>query len=161
MSPSRGQVAGGVLGSVLAACALAAPMIVKWEGWAPVAYKDPVAIPTVCAGVTEGVIPNRTYTDAECQQKTAEAEVRIGLAIAQCLPANLPTATRAAFTSIAYNLGPTKFCASSMARHAVAGDLRAACASISLYTKAAGRELPGLVSRRAEERALCLRGFQP
>lgn len=158
---SRSQIAGGILGSVLAAAAMAAPVIVKWEGWETVAYRDPVKIPTVCAGVTEGVIPDRTYTDAECRQKTAEAEVKIGLAIAQCLPANLPVETRAAFTSISYNLGAAKFCASSMARHANAGDLRAACASISLYTKAGGKDLPGLVARRADERALCMKGLKP
>lgn len=158
---NRGQIAGGVLGSVLAASAVAAPMIVKWEGWKTIAYRDPVAIPTVCAGVTEGVIPNRTYTDAECRQKTAEAEVKIGLAIAECLPADLPVETRAAFTSASYNLGPAKFCVSSMARHANAGDLRAACAALSLYTYAGGRQLPGLVARRADERALCEKGLKP
>lgn len=157
---NRSQIAGGILGSVLAAAAVAAPTIVKWEGWETTPYRDPVQITTVCAGVTEGVIPNHAYTDAECRQKTAEAEIRIGLAIAQCLPADLPVETRAAFTSVSYNLGPAKFCTSSMARHANAGDLKAACAALSLYVFAGGRQLPGLVARRADERALCEKGLR-
>jgi lysozyme len=156
---NRGQIAGGVLGSVLAACAVAAPVIVQREGWVTKTYADPVAISTVCAGVT-GARPG-TYTDAQCEQMTAQALVQHGVAIAQCLPANLPTDTRAAFTSFAYNIGDGAFCKSRVARHANAGELPAACAALSLYVYAGGKQLPGLVARRAEERALCMKGLKP
>ncbi len=156
---SRGQLAGGALGSVLAAAAVAAPLVVQREGWVTTTYADPVQIRTVCAGVT-GAKPG-TYTDAQCEQMTAAALVQHGVAIAQCLPKNLPTDTRAAFTSFAYNIGDGAFCRSSVARHANARDLRAACASLSLFTYAGGKQLPGLISRRAAERALCLKGLKP
>lgn len=156
---NRGQIAGGVLGSVLAACAMCAPLVVKWEGWELKTYPDPIALPTACAGVTSGILPGKAYTDAQCQQMTAQALVQHGVAIAQCLPASLPAETRAAFTSLAYNIGDGAFCRSSVARHANAGDLRAACAALSLYTFAGGKQLPGLVARRADERALCLKGL--
>lgn len=158
---NRTQIAGGVLGSILAACAVAAPVIINHEGWISQTYTDPVSIPTACAGVTKGVKAGATYTDAQCQQMTSQAIIEHGVAIAQCLPANLPTDTRAAFTSLSYNLGASAFCASSVARKARAGDLLGACQAIAAYVYAGGRKLPGLVSRRADEVALCRKGLKP
>lgn len=180
---SRPQVVGGLLGSILAACAVAAPVVVNREGWVTHTYADPVGIPTACAGVTKDVQAGRVYSDADCEQKTAQALVEHGVEIAQCLPATLPTDTRAAFTSFAYNLGVQGFCASSVAVLARAGNLPAACAALRGYDKgkvqpgkpwscAAQQRyiakdgqryciFPGLVARRAEEQALCMRGLKP
>jgi lysozyme len=161
MALSRGQTAAGVLAAVFAAAAVAVPPLVHDEGWVTRTYPDPVAIPTACAGVTgAGVKAGATYSDAECQQMTGEAVLRIGLAVARCLPDRLPTQTRAAFTRAAYNLGPGAFCASRMAREARAGNLPAACAALSLYVYAGKRKLPGLVARRASERAQCEAGLR-
>lgn len=157
---STTQRISATLGAILAACAVAAPVVISREGWVTTTYADPVKIQTACAGVTKGVKPGVTYTDAQCQQMTAQALVEHGVGIAQCLPEKLPTDTRAAFTSLAYNLGVAKFCASSVALKAKAGDLAGACKAIGLYTYAGGVKLRGLVDRRAEEMALCEKGLR-
>jgi lysozyme len=61
----------------------------------------------------------------------------------------------AASVSFAFNIGVNKFCASTMAQKFNAGDMKGACAELSRWTKAGGRELPGLVKRRAIERDMC------
>ena len=82
-------------------------------------------------------------------------------AIRPCLPATLPDKTRAAFISLAYNIGSGGFCASSISKRALAGDMIGACNAVMLYNKA-GRPLKvikGLTNRRTAERALCLEGL--
>ncbi|MBL8773341.1 MAG: lysozyme [Phenylobacterium sp.] len=155
---SRANVAKGVA-AVFAAAALAIPVIAEFEGYVPKAYKDPVGIPTACYGSTAGIEMERTYSDAECARRLADDAATHGLEIAHCLPANLPTEVRAAFTSFAFNVGSNRFCASGVARKANAGDLRGACADLSRWVYAGGRQLSGLVRRRAAERALCERGL--
>jgi lysozyme len=147
------------LAAVLAACGAAAALVVGFEGWRTTPYKDPVGILTVCDGVTRGVRADHVYTDQECAALAAHELVDHGLAIAPCLPEALPTDTRAAFTSFGYNVGAAAFCSSTLARKANAGDLAGACAELSRWTLAGGRQLPGLVKRRAAERALCERGL--
>ena len=65
-----------------------------------------------------------------------------------------------ALVSFAFNVGNKAFCDSTLARKANAGDMPGACAELSRWTRAGGRELPGLVKRRAAERELCERGLQ-
>lgn len=152
--------AGLSIAAIFAAVALAAPMVVSHEGWVTHTYADPIAKLTACAGVTEGVVRGRVYTDAQCRDMTAQALLKHAIAIRPCLPETLPAQTRAAFVSFGYNIGPAKFCASSLSRKALAGDLRGACAELSKWTHAGGRVLPGLVTRRAEERAMCEKGLR-
>lgn len=153
------RVAGAAIGAILAAAGAAAGLVVTHEGWLNKTYLDPVGIPTACAGITEGVVKGRTYSDDECIALTVQAVAKHGSEIARCLPAHLPTDARAAFTSFSYNVGTGAFCKSTLARKANAGDLRGACAELSRWTYAGGRQLPGLVTRRAAERAMCERGL--
>jgi lysozyme len=96
---------------------------------------------------------------AQCDAMTLRAVAQFDHAIAPCLPQSLPTQTRAAFISAAYNIGAGAFCASTMARRAKAGDLRGACDALLLWNRAGGRVVRGLVNRRHAERRLCLRGL--
>lgn len=139
--------------------------IAVFEGKVNVGYADPgprgVTLPTACYGSTKGIVLGKRYTDDECAAMLADDVLKHGLEIAPCLPDTLPTETRAAFTSAAFNLGARTFCSSSMSRKALAGDLPGACAALDLYVFASGRRMPGLVRRRAAERALCLKGLTP
>lgn len=157
---SRAQKAAGMMAAVMAAGALASPLIVNREGWVTRTYADPVGIPTACAGVTKGVVAGRTYSDAECEQMTSAAIVQHGAEIAACLPENLPVETRAAFTSFAYNVGSSAFCKSKVAQLARQGRLGEACGALRLYVFAKGKKLPGLVARRADEQSLCEKGLK-
>lgn len=62
-----------------------------------------------------------------------------------------------AMVSLAYNIGVGKFSTSSVVRFFNAGDLPKAAASFLMWTKAAGKTLPGLVKRRTAERDLFLK----
>nr|AIA88187.1 CAZy families GH24 protein [uncultured Burkholderia sp.] len=66
-----------------------------------------------------------------------------------------------AMLDMAYNIGPTAFCRSSVARYANAGEWTAACKRISqIYTTAQGVKLKGLVTRRNQESAMCFDGLK-
>jgi lysozyme len=157
---SKGRAIAASVAAILAATAVAVPTIAEFEGFVPVGYRDPVGIPTSCMGHTgPDAVLGRRYTDQECAAQLTADAVKHGLDIAPCLPAELPVETRAAFISFGFNVGAAKFCASTLSRKARAGDLAGACAELSRWTKAGGRELPGLVRRRAAERAMCERGL--
>jgi lysozyme len=106
------------------------------------------------------VVIGKAYTDEQCAADLAQDAVRHGMDIAPCLPAELPVETRAAFISFAFNIGAAKFCGSTASRKARAGDLAGACAELSRWVYAGGKQLPGLVRRRAAERRLCEQGLQ-
>jgi lysozyme len=158
MASSAQKGAAGVA-ALFIACATAAPLVIQWEGWERKSYADIVGVWTACAGTTRGVKPNTTYTDTQCQSLAARELVEYGAAISPCLPEVLPTETRAAFVSAAYNIGTQAFCGSSMSRKALAGDLRGACDSLLAWNKAGGKVVKGLDNRRKDERALCLEGL--
>jgi lysozyme len=105
-----------------------------------------------------GVLGKR-YTEEQCVQLLAQDAVKHGLEIAPCLPAELPQDTRAAFISFAFNIGSARFCSSGVSSKARAGDLAGACADLSKWVFAGKVKLPGLVTRRAAERALCEKGL--
>lgn len=155
---------------VLAGAAAALALIAGFEGYRSVGYHD-VGRPTdsnldaVCYGHTLPNAAGKRFTEDQCTAFLAHDAVAHGLDIARCLPADLPTDTRGAFTSAAFNLGTAAFCRSSMSRKALAGDLRGACAALELYVYAgknpdgSPRRFEGLARRRAAERALCERGL--
>ncbi|MBM5575847.1 lysozyme [Deefgea sp. CFH1-16] len=144
------------IAATVATLSLAATMLVKpFEGKRNVTYLDPIGIPTACYGHTGPTVRvGQVNTDAQCN---ALLEVDLASALAdvdRCTP-NLATSPRAAFTSLAFNIGGAKYCASSLAKKANAGDLRGACAELSRWVYAAGKPLNGLIKRRAAERAIC------
>lgn len=147
------------ISAIFAAAAMAAPLVLDAEGWALRTYKDPVGIVTDCAGNTKGAVMGVVRTEAQCQQRLAEALVEHGFLIAPYITVDVPVPSRAAFTSFAYNAGSAKFAGSTMLRKLNAGDLAGACAELSKWTFAGGKQLPGLVTRRARERALCEKGL--
>lgn len=169
MATRTQKVAGGLSAAVLAACAIAAPYVVKDEGWKLIGYRDPVGIPTECAGHTGPEVKvGQVRSDAYCKKVLQDDLAAHGGAIAACLPDELPLKTRAAFTRFAFNVGAGKFCASTMSKLARAGNLPGACAQLSSWVFAGGKDCRlsasncgGIVKRRADERALCEAGLLP
>lgn len=145
---------------IAAACGIAAPLTMHSEGEVRHGYRDPVGIVTDCYGHTgAGALLDRAYSDQQCKAQLLLDEAKAGQAIAGCIRVRIPLKTRAAFTDFAFNAGPRAFCHSRMAAHVNAGDLAGACAQLSRWVYAGGRVLPGLVTRRAAERALCEAGL--
>lgn len=148
----------GAAGAVVVALAL--PMVKESEGLRTSAYLDPVGIPTICYGETLGVEMGDRKSVAQCDEMLV---ARLGGFLDDmraCTTVKLPAKTEAAFLSFTYNLGIGTYCRNMAAKRINKGKVREACEAMSLYTKAGGRTLPGLVRRRAEERALCLEGLE-
>jgi lysozyme len=156
-----------VLAGLMAASTIAAAALIPgFEGKSNRTYLDPVAIPTDCYGHTDraGGKPvgevGTYHTDQECLDLLAADVQRLPVAIAPCIHRAVPLASLTAFVSFSYNIGPSQFCHSTVVRKLNAGDLAGACAGMSAWTYARGRQLPGLVNRRKIERAYCERGLQ-
>ncbi len=145
-----------LVAAVGASCAtLLCNYVPKFEGIILRGYKDPVGIVTACAGHTKTAILGRAYTTEECERILNDDLLEHSSGVRQCLTGKPTVGQFAAFTSFAYNVGTAKFCASTMAKKANAGDMAGACAELSKWVYAGGRELPGLVTRRASERSIC------
>lgn len=136
--------------------------VAEFEGYVPEGYRDPVGIPTKCFGDTNDVELGREYSFDECAASLNEHLVETTAPLAVCIPgfSALPDKTRAAAASMAYNIGPTAFCSSSIARYFNDGDYERACRRMAeKYRIAGGKELPGLVKRRKAESEMCLAGL--
>lgn len=179
MSAVRLALAGGAGVSLVAVLALAAPIVSKWEGRRLDPYVDLGGVITVCDGET--AVPMRRYSHAECDAMLAAGLRRHAGPILECLPPSAPLEVKAAFTSLGYNIGVSNACGSKAAQFARAGDYRSACNAFASWNKvkvAPGAPWPcapakryvsstgtrycvwdGLVNRRADERALCLKGL--
>lgn len=146
---SKARVAVG-LGAV--AVALATPIVMRWEGLSLSPYKDPIGLTTVCYGDTHAQM--RRYTADECKALLAASIQEHGAQIVGCMDEGLPANQKAAALSFAYNVGAAKFCSSTFAKKLNARD-PSACAELDRWILAGGKPLPGLVKRRADERAMC------
>ena len=140
-----------------AAAALAVSAVAFYEGTVQRTYRDPIGIITACTGHTGPELEmGQTFTREQCDDMLAKDLLQHAAAL-DCIRTPMADGQKAAFLSFAFNVGNGAFCGSTLARKANAGDMRGACAELSRWTLAGGRELPGLVKRRTADRALCER----
>ena len=144
---------------VLSVAALAA--IAGYEGYRSTAYIPvPGDVPTIGHGTTryedgkavkmgDKVTPERARI---LLQHDASAFAR---AVQRCAPVPMHQHEFDAFTSLAYNIGEGAFCRSTLAKKLNALDYAGACREIEKWVYFKGKTLPGLVKRRADERARC------
>ena len=156
--PGRPAARAGAAILLAAAIALAAPLVARFEGKSNAPYWDPVKIRTVCYGHTGG-IEERRYSDAECDALFRDDLAVHSGGVLRCVP-GLGTRPEmlAAATSLAFNIGTSRFCRSTAARRFNSGDHVGGCRALGAFVYAGGRKLKGLVRRRAAEVALCLEG---
>lgn len=141
------------------AAALAVPLVQHYEGTVFSTYRDPVGIITACTGHTGPELKmGQTYTRQQCEEMLYKDLAKHADALS-CVRTPLTDGQRAAFLSFAFNVGDDAFCRSTLVRKANAGDINGACAELSRWTYASGKQLPGLVRRRAAERQLCEQGL--
>jgi lysozyme len=140
-------------------CAIALVCVSGFEGVRQYVYLDPVGIPTWCFGETQGPRPVGYIPMAQCQALLADSLEIASRGVDACVTVPLPDVRRAALVSFIYNVGEQAFCSSTLVRKLNAGDTAGACNELSRWTRAKGIELPGLVKRRAAERAMCLQGL--
>lgn len=136
------------------------PHLDRWEGNELVGYRDLVGIATRCRGVIEGAVVGRRYTPTECEEVNAKAALEHAVPVLQCTPGlkNHPEQLAMAI-SLAYNIGGTRYCTSTVARRFNAGDWQGACEAFLMWNKAGGKVVRGLVNRRKDETAKCMKGL--
>lgn len=142
-----------------AAAALAVSTVAIYEGTVPRTYRDPIGIITACTGHTgPELVMGQTFTREQCEDMLYKDLVKHVDAL-QCIKAPMTDGQKAAFLSFSFNVGSQAFCGSTLVRKANTGDMLGACAELSRWTLAGGKQLPGLVKRRAAERQLCEQGL--
>lgn len=138
-----------------AVLALTVPTVAYFEGTVPRTYRDPIGIVTACVGHTGPELRmGQTFTQAQCTEMLY-ADLLKHTAALDCVKTPMTDGQKAAFLSFAFNVGSGAFCGSTLARKANGGDMAGACAELSRWTLAGGKELPGLVKRRKAEREMC------
>lgn len=141
--------------ALAAGLAAAIALVATFEGLRNEAYVDPVGIPTICYGYTHGVELGQVKTTGECEGLLAEEVLAANRSVDRCVRVPISSGERSAYASFVYNVGGGAFCSSSLVRKLNAGDRRGACRELDRWVMARGKKLPGLVRRRAAERALC------
>ena len=141
------------------------PLVARWEGYRPEAYRDIVGVLTICYGETEGVLEGEVRTREECEAGLRAGLVRYWRALLPyfepgTLAMFLTPERGAAFNSLSWNVGVSGTGRSTAMRRLNAGDIRGACEAFALWNRAGGRVIRGLVNRRADETALCMVGVR-
>lgn len=148
-------------------------LVKSWEGENKTgnlheSYFDTIAKPplwTICYGHTKTAVANQFKTDAECDHllKLELQHYRAGVSsyfTVQTRSDRLTPHRQAAYTSLAYNVGIRGAGRSTATRRLNKGDIIGGCKALTWWNRAGGRVVRGLVKRRAEEEAYCLRGTE-
>lgn len=131
--------------------------IADFEGFRGEAY-IPVEgdVPTIGFGSTEGVKLGDTISVPDALNRL-EKDVRVAEdAVRACVTVPLMPYEFDAYVSLAYNIGRSNFCGSTLVQKLNAGDYRGACEEIKRWHFAGGKSLKGLVDRRASEYKRCI-----
>lgn len=137
-------------------------MIVRHEALVNKAYPDPAhgwAVPTICVGHTRTAKRGMWLSDEQCldllysdiDNTISELRGLLGPTF-MLTPGEL-----LAYVSFVFNVGPTKLRTSTWLRKLKAGDRVGACQELGRWVYSNGKKLRGLVARRADETAVCLR----
>lgn len=129
------------------------------EGYRDTAYIPvPGDVPTIGFGTTEGVKLGDKITPIKALERKLSDVQKFEGAIRECVGAPLYQHEYDAYTSLAYNIGPTAFCDSTLVRLLNQERYEEACRQILRWDKFKGQPLPGLTKRRQEEFRKCMGG---
>ena len=163
INPSPTQVRSTIAVMVLAASTLVG--IALHEDYKEEAYiPAPGDVPTIGFGTTAGVrMGDRTTPTRSLVRLLDEVEGVYAAGVKKCVTAPLYQHEYEAYVSLAYNIGIGTFCKKAKPGKPPnlidlinGGQYAEACKRIEAFKYGPGRKvLPGLVKRRAEERAIC------
>ena len=127
------------------------------EGFEPKAY-IPVAgdVPTIGFGTTDSVKMGDTITVERALVKLLQDANKFERAVKRCAPVPMHNYEFAAFVSLAYNIGDSAFCRSTLVKKLNAQDYAGACQEILKWDRFKGKPLPGLTKRRQAEYQQCI-----
>ena len=129
-------------------------LIKQFEGLYLKAYRCPAGVPTIGYGHTAGVAMGQTITQQQADDYLRRDVRQFERAVARLVTVPLTQGQFDALVSFAFNLGEGALAQSTLLRMLNDGDYAGAAAQFERWNKAGGRVLPGLVRRRAAERAL-------
>lgn len=138
--------------------------VAAFEGYRERAYDDGVGVQTVGFGTTrmENGRPVQKGDRMDPVRAVANLQThadKIARELAACI-GDVPLSKNEwdAYVSWAYNVGSAAACKSTLVRKLKQQppDYAGACAELLKWTKAGGRELPGLVKRRQAEYEQCM-----
>ncbi len=132
-------------------------LIREFEGFRATVYADPVGVPTIGYGhrVQVGETWGTVTEDEALALLARDLAPRIA-AVKACVGVPLDDEQKAALYSFVYNVGIRAFKTSALLEKINRGDMVGAAEEFCRWRYAKGVELPGLVRRRARERALFL-----
>lgn len=151
------------LAATLAVSAGGVALVQRHEGTVRKVYLDPVNIPTVCTGHTGTVTRKdlgKAFTPERCAEllrqdlRAAEAGVKRAVRVP------ITQGQYDVLTSFTFNVGEANLKGSTLVRKLNAGDCLGAAREFDRWVYARGQKLPGLVTRRAEERKIFEEGCQ-
>lgn len=129
-------------------------LIKQFEGLYLKAYRCPAGVPTIGYGHTAGVAMGQVITQQQADDYLRRDVRQFERAVERQVSVPLTQGQFDALVSFAFNLGEGALAQSTLLRLLNAGDYAGAAAQFDRWNKAGGRVLPGLVRRRAAERAL-------
>lgn len=134
----------------------AVELIKHFEGCKLKAYKCPAGVWTIGYGATgPGIVEGVEWTQAQADDRLGQDVERFKVGVLKWSPGLVSHPKRwDAVASFAYNVGVGAYQKSTMRRLIDAGQWAEAAGEFDKWTKAGGKELPGLVKRRKAERAL-------
>lgn len=132
-------------------------LIRRFEGFRAKPYLCPANVPTIGYGSTGPDItlatPPVTLEWAEGRmQREATLYAKAVLKLSPTLVSN--NLAISAMADFSYNLGLTRYKASTLRRRIQAGDIKGAKEELAKWVFGGGRKLPGLIARRAAEALL-------
>ncbi len=137
-------------------------LIKAFEGFMPSTYICPAGHPTICYGHV--VLPGETFpepmSENACEDLLVADLPRYEMAVCRLIEVPLPDPCFDALVSFTFNLGEGALAASTLRRLANAGRLEECGPQFDRWVFAGARKLPGLVARRAAERAMWESGLQ-
>lgn len=139
---------------------LALDLIKRFEGFSIAPYLDTAGKATIGYGslaMPDGspvTMASRAITQAEADAMLAAFVVKTLSAVRAMVYVPLTDAQTAALTSFAYNLGTGALRGSTLLRYLNQGNYAEAAAQFGGWVYSGGRVTPGLVNRRAAERAV-------
>ncbi len=136
-------------------------LIEAFEGFSPTVYICPAGYPTVGYGhvVLPGEAFDRPLTQAEADDLLSRDLPRYEWAVCRLIGVPLSDPCYDALVSFTFNLGEGALQASTLRRLINAGHLEEAGPQFDRWVMAGAQKLPGLVRRRAAERAMWERGL--
>ena len=138
--------------ALLSLSALGVAGMVAHEGMKRVAYVDPVGVVTVCAGHTKTAKLGQVKTEAECAELLKQDVKHAEDAVKRLVKVPLTQPQFDSLVSFTFNVGETALSKSTLLKKVNAFDCWGAGAEFDKWTYAGGKQLPGLVKRRADER---------